>query len=220
MGGGDLPGARVLRPSRAGRVPAPAPASDLADCPLGCLAAVLSGLLGREVLPAPVLERAVALGLLRYPTPGESVLLSPQTAARLFLAGYRLPVHVGAGSLAALAGHVRARRRVLVLLADGPDHLPQGAVTLWQVIESGPDAAVPGLTLRLACQANVLRHLPLDDFQRSWRKTGRLLIVAANAWADLPGRGRLFFGGGRDPDGTYHWDTAECVTDGAGHVLR
>jgi hypothetical protein len=221
MGGSNLPGALGLRSSIARQPAGPEPASGPAGCPLDCLAAVLSSLLGRDVPPAQVLERAVALGLLRYPGSPAPVLLPLQTAARLLLAGYRLPAHAGEGSLTALAAHVRARRRVFVLLGSGPDPFTGNAVAAFQVAgESPPDPAGPALTLLPVSPAASLLQLPLDEFQQAWLLTGHVLIVAANAWAELPARGRVFFGGGRDPDGTYYWDTAECVTDGRGHILR
>ena len=49
---------------------------------------------------------------------------------------------------------------------------------------------------------------------------GNYLIAALRRWADLPVEGRVFFGGTRERDGTYHWDTAECATDAEGRILR
>lgn len=46
------------------------------------------------------------------------------------------------------------------------------------------------------------------------------MLVAVRAWNDLPTEGLLFFGGLRDLDGTYHWNTAECDTDRQGRILR
>ena len=54
---------------------------------------------------------------------------------------------------------------------------------------------------------------------RAWAGAGNFLIVALRNWSELPAEGRSFFAGTRDPDGTYHWDTAECATDAEGRVL-
>jgi hypothetical protein len=62
--------------------------------------------------------------------------------------------------------------------------------------------------------------LPSAPGTRAWHVADGLLLVAAPSWGDLPREGSRFFGGARDPDGTYHWYVAECFTDGEGRILR
>src|SRR5262245_65612860 len=93
-----------------------APESELPACPPDVAARVLAALLPQPVAADEVLARAVGLGLLRQPPPGEPARLTPLALARLFLAGYRVPAHVEAGSLPVLRNHLLAGRFVFVLL--------------------------------------------------------------------------------------------------------
>jgi hypothetical protein len=54
----------------------------------------------------------------------------------------------------------------------------------------------------------------------SWATAPLLLLVAVKEWSELPQEGTVFFGGSRDAEGVYHWDSAECDTDGSGRILR
>jgi hypothetical protein len=200
------------------RPAAPEPA--LPSCPPDVAARVLAALLPHPVGADEVLARAVGLGLLRQPPPGEPARLTPLALARLFLAGYRVPAHVGAGSLPVLRNHLLAGRSVFVLFDN-------------QGLEPGAGPAGLGLlrVQRGADEAGFLvgapgdptagsRLLDPETFARGWAPAGNFLVAALRRWGDLQAEGKTFFGGTRDRDGAYHWDTAECATDGEGRVLR
>jgi hypothetical protein len=172
-------------------------------------ARVLAALLPQPPGMEEVLARAVSLGLLRQPPPGEPAALSPLALSRLFLVGYRVPAHVEAGTLPLLQKHLLAGRCVFVLL-DGEGLLRvQGTAD-----ELGFPVSVP------AEPGGGTRLLTPETFARAWVPAGNFLIAGERRWADLPAEGQVFFGGTRDRDGTYHWDTAECATDGEGRILR
>jgi hypothetical protein len=188
----------------------PAPTAP-AGCSLDCLAHLLGVVLERDVLPVEILERAVALGLARYPPPNATVLLPLQTVARLFLAGYHLPIHIGEGTLKELTGHLRSGRRLFVLLNNHVALLSEtDGIEAYQLTRS----------LHAAGPLGSLRDFARQGFEQAWQAAGCVLVVAARGWTELPRRGRVFFGGSRDPDGTYYWNTAECVTDGQGYILH
>jgi hypothetical protein len=196
----------LCRP-QAGRSAVPDAAPELPACPPAVAARVLTALLVRPVTDDEVLTRAVGLGLVRQPAPGQPARLSAQAVSRLFLAGYRLPAHVEAGTLPGLLGHLEAGRDVFVLLQEAD-------VGLWQV------RAAAGELGFLVGAAEPARLLAPEAFARAWAAAGNYLIAALRRWADLPVEGRVFFGGTRERDGTYHWDTAECATDATGRILR
>jgi hypothetical protein len=183
------------------------------------VARVLAALLSREVGAEEVMARAVGLGLLRPPSPGEPAWLSALALSRLFLAGYHVPAHVEAGSPALLRQHLLAGRSAFALLdrqALEPGADPAG-LELFRV-ESAADE--PGfLVSDPADPGGGACPVAPETFARAWAPAGNFLVAAARLWEDLPAEGRVFFGGTRDLDGTYHWDTAECATDGAGRVL-
>jgi hypothetical protein len=181
-------------------------------------AQILGILLGQTVSAEQVVERAVGLGLLRYPASDPPPHLSPQILARLCLAGYRLPAHVERGTLTSLREHVEAGRQVFVLLrAPGCEPRPQHDELLQVQATSGN----LGFLLAPLGQASGAVHLLASEaFARAWQAAGNLLVAALRGWAELPVEGRAFFAGTQDPDSTYHWDTAECVTDSAGRILR
>lgn len=173
--------------------PLPAQGAPCAAWPAAVLAQALSHLLGRPVTADEVRDRAVGLGLLRQPLPAGPVELTPRAAARLLLAGYGLPALVEAGNAVSLDEHSRAGRRVLVVLA-------RPEVGSFEIAE--------------LCSGQA------DGIAAAWEAAGRATLVAARAWADLPTEGLLFFGGLRDADSAYHWNTAECDTDRQGRILR
>ncbi len=193
------------------------PAEPAADpsCSVAVAASVLGALLGRSMSPAEVAETAVGLGLLRLPGPGEEGLLSPAALGRLFLTGYFLPAHVETSSARALQQHLRAGRRAFPLLASAGGRSAAGPVEVF--LE--PDGA--GLLVSdLGGPRRTFWSLPADVFAAAWAGAGQWLAVALCAWAELPAEGQTFFAGGRDRDGTYHWDAAGCATDGRGRILR
>lgn len=197
--------------------------AESSPAPPGCapeaVAAVLGALLPSGVSADQVVARAVALGLLRHPDPDRPPRLSAQVVARLLLAGYRLPAHVEAGTVAGLQAHVRAGRHVFVPL-HGLDPNVQGPADgeLVQVTDTAGDLGIR--ICRPGQASGPTRLLAPEAFGRAWAAAERLLIVALRGWDDLPAEGRSFFGGTRDADGTYHWDTAECATDAGGRVRR
>ena len=202
----------------AGRPAAPEPEPALPSCPPDVAAAVLGVLLSQEVKPDQVVARAVGLGLLRQPPPQEPARLSPLALSRLFLAGYGFPAHVEAGNVSRLRQHVLAGRTVFVLLdrqgleaGTGPARLE-----LFRV-EAGPDG--PGFLINVAGSSATAYLASPEALAAAWAPAGNFLIAAARCWDELPTEGRAFFGGTRDRDGTYHWDTAECATDREGRIL-
>jgi hypothetical protein len=170
-----------------------------------------------------VRDRAVGLGLLRQPGNDAPCLeLTCLAASRLLLAGYRLPAQVVPGSLDELRASLGQGQLVLVPLEGVAPASGDGESVLFQVHcfePQSPDG--PCLSLGLPeAPVDTVRPLPLPRFAEAWEAGGGLLIVAARQWESLPRDGALFFGGSRDPDGTYHWTVAECVTDGEGRILR
>jgi hypothetical protein len=200
-------GEAVASPARGlSRPPGTEPVAAEAACALEAVAAVLSRLLRRAVSAEEVGERAVGLGLMRLPEPGAAPLLTAEAASRLLLAGYRLPAQAGPGTLPELREHLAAGRHAFVLL---------GMAGAWQVHALVTD--LDGSTRLLASRA-AAPDTPLEEMPPG--SVADLRIVAARQWADLPASGSAFFGGGRDRDGSFHWDAAEYDTDGAGRILR
>lgn len=213
-------------PSSPCRLPGGEPAPGLGECTVEAVARVLSGLLQRTVPANQVRDKAIAFGLLRQPRAsgadpespgGEGVTLTTQAASRLLLAAYHWPAQVAVGSLQELYRHLRAGHLVFVSLALAPSHpvllqvrrfLREKVGPCWFFLTE-PGAAPPED-----------RCLPRDPFLAAWAAGGNLLLVAARQWSDLPTGGPAFFGGSRSPDGTYHWDAAECDTDCDGRILR
>jgi hypothetical protein len=204
----------VARAGRSSAKDAP-PSPD--KCGLGMVATVLSGLLRREVSPAEVRDRATAFGLLRQPAPGERPTLTTQAVSRLCLAAYRLPACAECAGLRELRGHCQAGRAVFVPLIDSTG---ERDLTVFRVQGFSP-AADPALLLsEMIVPRPMLRQLPLDYFLQRWAAADNVLFCAASDWGELPTKGRLFFGGSRDPDGFFHWNSAECDTDATGRILR
>jgi len=180
--------AAVARAEPAGQPAASVVVSNASPWTTALFAHALTYLLRRPVTADEVRERAVALGLLRQLT----AELSPRSAARLLLAGYRLPALVESGSPASVRDHLLAGRLVFVVLREGASY------RLHRL--DGPEA--------------------LAELATDWAATGNATLVAARSWAELPTEGLLFFGGLREADGAYHWNTAECDTDRQGRILR
>jgi hypothetical protein len=179
------------------------------------VARVLAVLVGRSVGEDEVLARAVSLGLLRQPPPNQLAWFPAQALARLFLAGYRLPAHVEAGTVTSLRGHLAAGRSVFVLLQD-----PDGQGADGELLQVECTAGDLGFVVGSTGSEGRARLLTPEAFSRAWAGAGNFLIAAQRQWAELPAEGRSFFGGSREADGTYHWDTAECATDATGRILQ
>jgi hypothetical protein len=182
-----------------------------AACPFEPLARVLARLLGRPVAAAAVRDRAVGLGLLRWPAAGAPGRIRAEAASRLLLAGYHLPALLEAACPRRACEHLAAGRLVFVLLGEGEPAAVQLHALLppdnpaWALVDAAAGARV------------------IEEVSAPWlfegEAGGRLMVAAARRWDDLPAAGR-FFGGSRDRDGSYHWDAADCDTDAAGRVLR
>jgi hypothetical protein len=186
------------------------------------MARVVSSLSARSVTEEELHSRAVALGLLRSPGAAEGTELTPRTASRLLLTGYRLPAQVEAGTYLDVRRHVGEGRQVFLLLG-GLARAARLALPPVVQVQRGAGEGAGGYRLRVAeagAAAGDLPGWPLDGVVACWAAGGRLLIVAARCWSDLPAQGAVFFAGGRGPDGVLHWDTAECDTDGEGRILR
>jgi len=168
-------------------------------------ARVLTALLPRPVTADEAVTRAVGLGLLRHPAAEQPAHFSAETLSRLLLAGYTLPAHVEAGTVARLRAHLGAGRLAFVLLEE----------ELLQVHDSAGEL---GFLLRPPGQTQAPARLVAPDVLAL--ATDSFLVAALRGWSELPAEGRSFFGGTRDRDGSYHWDTAGCATDAAGRVLR
>jgi hypothetical protein len=209
---------------RSARTPQPAPEAALGPGGLEALARVLSALLCKRTSADQVRQKALGLGLLRQPGPGEQPEFSARTASRHFLAGYQLPASVEVGTLANLRDHLDGGRQVYVLLVcDGPVRDGAGATdrVAWRLVDCPAVGAAESFVVLTEPTAPVgtARLLSRERFLEAWQAGGYCLIAAARGWGDLPAQGSTFFGGSRSEDGTYFWHTAACDTDGRGRVL-
>src|SRR5215470_17828753 len=104
MGEADMGvNASGLSGRRAGQAPEGDAAPPQAQCSLGALAKVLSGLLSQSLSLEQVRDKAVGLGLLHHTESHEALQLTTQAASRLLLAGYQLPAQVEPGTWETLA---------------------------------------------------------------------------------------------------------------------
>jgi hypothetical protein len=166
-----------------------------------------------------VTERAVGLGLLRLPDVGRPAPLSAMNASRLLLSGYRLPALVEELHLEELLAHVAAGRHAFVLFGDAEEAFDWSCAL--QIYGSAPGDGPPRLWVSEPGAAEpVVEEVARAWLEEAWQGAGRLGLVAARQWTDLPTRGVSFFGGGRDRDGRLYWDAAACETDASGRVLR
>jgi hypothetical protein len=152
---------------------------------------------------------------MRQPESRAEPVLTLQGTARLFLAAYHLPVHVETGNLDGLHVFLSGGCQVFVALT-APDG--QAAYRV-QGCPAGED-----VSSLVVAAAGVLpgpaEPLTVPHFRERWAAAGHLLLVSTGGWEGLPVQGNVFFGGSRDRDGVYHWNTAECDTDAAGRILR
>jgi hypothetical protein len=214
-------GAPGLSERGAGLVLVPEEAPVEPHCSLDILTHTLSALLARPFDPRAVYHKAVGLGLLGFSQAWTTTNLTLQTASRLLLAGYRVPAAVVTGSLPFLGNCLRAGWRVFVPLerfdagdGGGPALFRVSRASAGEAGDGGFVIADPGGAWEHA------RWLDPDGFARAWAVAGRVLIVAADGWDQLPRSGNTFVGGSRGREGVYHWDSAECDTDGQGIILR
>ncbi len=209
---------------RAGRSPLTEVGRTPGSCTPEVAAQVLSSLLRRKVTADEVRDRAVGVGLLRVPAPGDLAELTPQAVSRLLLACYRVPGQMGPGSWRELCGHWRAGRHVFVFLPTFTLDDEAGLVTATEVLQVAGFSRDRGEPCLLAGEpgaaANPAESLPLDLFFEVWAGADNHMLTAARRWEDLPRHGTSFFGGARGCDGAYHWFAAECETDAEGRILR
>lgn len=192
-----------------------------ASCSLDVLAQAIAALTSRSPTPSEVRQRAIALGLLQMPEDGTVPRLTARAASRLLLAGCQLPAWVGSGSIDQIPEFLGQGLRVLapVCTLDNPSARPTTLLQLHDVpCGSGEGGWV--CVGEPAAPVLAIQQMTLGRFLQGWSAADQMLLVAAHAWQELPREGRHFFGGSRDADGSYHWDIAECVTDGCGRILR
>jgi hypothetical protein len=174
---------------------------------------VLETLVGRAVGIEELFQTALGYGLLAWCSDLFAAKMNDQMLSRLLLAAYRVPGQVSEANWAEIEKHVAAGMRVMVRL---PDHLRQRG--LYEVLGlGGPGEDAVALRSLERCDFCLLSR---SDFIAWSAEAGSVCIVSARAWSDLPTEGRFFFAGTRDLDGSYHWNTAECDTDGEGRIVR
>jgi hypothetical protein len=190
---------------------------------LGPTACILSSLLGRPLTPDAVRDKATGLGLLRYPVQGQESELTGKTLSRLFLAGYRIPAQATAATMGAARRHLEGGGRVFVRLKSSNAFAPSSSFVQLVFEAICGDAEVfasASVLLRPVLPPGQIADAFFDHMVPEWSRFGVPMVVAARGWEVLSGLGGAFFGGSRDPDGTYHWDVAECATDGKGSIIR
>jgi hypothetical protein len=186
-------------------------------------ACILSSLLGRPLTPDAVRDKAAGLGLLRYPAQGQKSELTAKTLSRLLLAGYRIPAHATAATMTAARLHLEGDGRVFVCLKSANPFAPsdQCVPSVFEAIRGDGEAfAHVSVVLRPMVPPGQTADPFLDQLAPEQSPLGIPMVVAARGWEVLSGPGRDFFGGSRDPDGTYHWEVAECATDDQGSIVR
>jgi hypothetical protein len=179
-------------------------------------AKVLSRLLREPISSGVIRDRAIALGLLRHPDSGR-LTFSLRSISRLFLIGYRQPIQAEIGSFDSLRRHADSGR--LVFLTMNATH-PLTGESIQKVFRVG---TVEEEFLTVACLGHPRSKRGLlfrSGFESAWSAAGNGMIVGVQHWDDMPGEGRTFFGSLREPDGAYHWNSAECDTDRQGNLLR
>jgi hypothetical protein len=182
---------------------------------LGPAACILSALLGRPVSPDAVRDKAAGLGLLRYPGQGQESELTAKTLSRLFLAGFRIPAQARAGTIEVVRLCLKSDRRVFVCLTCA------GAPLAFEAISGDREGVAPiSFALRPVVPPDQAADTFLHPSLAEQSPFDVPMVIAARGWEVLSGPGCSVFGVSRDPDGTYHWDVAECATDGEGAIVR
>jgi hypothetical protein len=186
-------------------------------------ACILSSLLGRPLTPDAVRDKAAGLGLLHYPAQGLDGDLTAKTLSRLFLAGYRIPAYATTATMAAARLHLEEDGKVFVCLGS-PNPFATSNPCVPPVFEAirgdGEAFAHLSVVLRPIMPSGQIPDAFVDQLAPERSPLGVPMVVAARGWEVLSGSGGVFFGGSRDPDGTYHWDVAECATDSEGSIVR
>jgi hypothetical protein len=193
-------------------------------CPLDALAPVVSALLRRSITGEQLREKAIAFGLARQPPVGAPLSLTPEACSRLLLSAFRCPAQVSIGTLEELRRRLRKGWLAFLPLAVGalPDDLSVATIpVMFQVHLPRPRrcASSTFLVSRPGAPHETARPLTAERFQLLWNEAGRLLLLGAHSWSDLPATGTRFFGGSRNRDGTYYWEMASYETDAEGHIL-
>jgi hypothetical protein len=179
------------------------------------VAQVVSELLARPITAQEIFQRAVGLGLARWTSRPD--FLTAKAVCRLFLAAYRLAAFADGGTVQSVRSHLAGGCTMLVCLRSAT--IADGPVLVYQILAmpagDGPMAMVQLRCLPLGENLEV----SLDQFAGRWVSAGGRMVVAAD-WSCLPRAGSTFFGGFRDPDGSYRWEIADSSTDDQGNILR
>jgi hypothetical protein len=186
-------------------------------------ACILSSLLGRPITPDAVRDKAAGLGLLHYPAQGLESDLTAKTLSRLFLAGYRIPAYATTATMAAARLHLEEDGKVFVCLRSLSTFATSdaGVLSVFEAIRGDGEAfAHVSVVLRPIMLSGQIPDALVDQLAPEQSAFGVPMVVVARGWEVLSGSGGAFFGGSRDPDGTYHWDVAECATDSQGSIVR
>jgi hypothetical protein len=182
---------------------------------LGAIASILSALLGRSLTPDAVRDKAAGLGLLRYPAREVESELTAKMLSRLFLAGYRIPAQVRVNTIDVARSYLKVNARVFVCLNCA------GVPLAREAISGDVEGSAPvSIALRPIVPRGQAADAFLDPLLPEQSPLEVPMVVSARGWDVLSGTEPLFFGVSRDPDGTYHWDVAECATDSEGFVVR
>jgi hypothetical protein len=190
------------------------------------IAAICSRLLGRDVSLDQLTEKGLALGLWEHlPSAPAGMRIGPQAASRLLIAGYRLPAQAGSVTLSMLRSHLAGGLNVILLL---PEPLTTTSLALNENqlfpfrVQASPAGREQDSFILQGLQETpgLSHHLSLEQLAQRFNAGGIPAVIGAGSWDDLPIQGSTFFGGSRDPDGSYHWDIAEYNTDRCGRILH
>jgi hypothetical protein len=192
---------------------------------LPAVSEILSRLLGWDVLSDQLHQKGLALGLWDHSTSERACKrFTAQAVSRLLIAGFGLPAQADVVTLALLRRHLAGGLKVFVLLPVMlTKSMEENEIQLFpfELQAPRPDRGGDAFVLEgLQRTPGLLHRISPDQFARCCLTDGTQAVIGAGSWDDLPIQGTTFFGGSRDPDGSYHWDVAEYNTDRCGRVLR